>query len=536
MGFGVTDSGRTSLVPRTTANQRVQLHRKLQRPPEEIAERFRSLSTPDDIADLLELPWSQLHYITSRGIQRYPYRTFTIPKKNGGSRSIQSPSRTVRILQRKLLEALILVYKPHPAAHGFVPRKGILSNAKKHEGSRLMLNVDIEDFFPSIEFSRVRGVFIRRFGLPENVSTVLARLCCNTGDAPDHLPQGAPTSPIISNMICHSMDRDLVRLSRRYGLYYTRYADDLTFSTRRNSFPLDVAHVVGDQLEEVGPELLDIITEHGFELSAKKSRAASRASRLSVTGLTVNEFANVPRRYVRAIRGMLHAWQRYGVMDTQTRFERDYDRYGGKVDFRTVLQGHLSFIRSIRGVDDRVFRRLYESAASLDSTRFPALPTLATRADSLLDALRDFPAVSPSDGTIRRVQYFRRSVASAKGTLWIVDPWLTTGVVEEVARCASDLQVSSVRFLSEDRGKVRRIDVERAIDVLAERGIEGEWRIAQRRRQFHDRWIGDDHDWIAVGGPIAAIHDARPAYSQNHATSRPALLSQWWEAATSALA
>jgi hypothetical protein len=328
------------------------------------------------------------------------------------------------------------------------------------------------------------------------------------------------------------MDRTLARLAKQYGLYYTRYADDLTFSTRRRTFPAQVARISDGELIEIGPELKQIIAQNGFTMNDSKMRAASSASRLSVTGLTVNEFAKVPRDYVRSIRGLMHAWRKHGRASAQAEYQRRFDVYGTGADIAAVLAGHLAFLRSVRGVDDRVFRRLYDAARSLDASMFPVLPALSVRRASLIEAARDFPAITPSDSLELRVQYFRRWATSAVGTLWIVDPWLTTGVVREVSHAAADLRVKEVRFLSEDRGKVHRRLLDDAIAAFADRGVTATWRILEPRRQFHDRWVGDDADWIAVGGPIAAIHDKTPGYSQNHITRRPPLLSQWWEGAT----
>ncbi len=292
---------RDSEMPSPGSTARVQLSRVLTRPEADVQSLFGSLSQPSDIADLLEVTWSQLHFVTSRGRGAYGYRSFSIPKKGGGIRTIHAPHPTIRILQRKLLTALNLVYKAHPAAYGFVPRRSILSNAEKHQGARMLLNVDLNDFFPTITFPRVRGVFIKRFKLPSDVATILARLCCNTGDVPDHLPQGGPTSPIMSNMVCHSMDRELVALARSQGAYYTRYADDLTFSTHRRSFSPQIAIMAGARLVAVGSEIKRIVSDHQFELNERKQRAARRTERLSVTGLTVNEFPNIPREYSRSI-------------------------------------------------------------------------------------------------------------------------------------------------------------------------------------------------------------------------------------------
>lgn len=524
-GVRVNDSAAVPLSP-----PRVPLAGTLQRPPAEVAARFRSLKTPADVAELLELPWSQLHYITSRRTDLYPYRAFDIPKKGGGSRRIQSPHPTVRILQRKLLQALALVYTPHPSAHGFIRNRSIVTNASRHSGARLVLNVDLENFFPSVEFSRVRGVFIKRFKFPANVATILARICCNTGDFPDHLPQGGPTSPIITNMLCHSMDRQITRLAKRYGLFYTRYADDLTISTRRRTFPSQVAHVADGDLVSIGSEFLDIIERSGFELNSRKSRISTHSERLAVTGLTVNQFPNITRDYIRTIRGITHSWRAHGVDAAQARYLEAYDTSSNQADFRDVLAGHLAFVRSVRGKDDRLYRRLYDGAHQLDSLRFPALPEMSPRATSLAEAARDFPAINPTDSRMLRRQYLRRCAASARGTLWVIDPDLTIGVIEQIGNAASDLQVKILRFLSHDWAKAKAKDVQRfdaVVKALSAQGIHAEWRLLAPRKQFHDRWIGDDSDWITMG-PIAAVDAPNPAYSQNHLGKRPPSLDQWW--------
>ena len=373
---------------------RHRLHIELQRPQAEIERTFRSLEDGRDVADLLEIEPSQLHYITSRGHHRYPYRAFEIPKKSGLPRTILSPHPTVKILQRKLLHALNLVYMAHPAAHGFVPKRSILTNARPHQGKRFVLNLDLEEFFPSITFPRVRGVFMKRFQLPGPAATVLARICCNTDDEPDHLPQGAPTSPIISNMIGHSMDHALVRLARDHGLFYSRYADDLTFSTNRRPFPGAVAVEHEGHLVSLGDALVRIVEEeNGFVLNRGKSRLFNRARRQEVTGLTVNRRANVPRKLVRELRGVLHAWKAYGYAAAEAEYHR---RSGGGSSLSLVVRGKLAFLKQIRGADDRIFRRLYGWARDLDAALFAELPPLAPAA-SLEAAAAEYPAISASD-------------------------------------------------------------------------------------------------------------------------------------------
>ena len=410
--------------------------------------------------------------------------------------------------------------------------RSILSNAEKHQDARLLLNVDLKDFFQTIAFARVRGVFIRRFQLPPDVATVLARLCCNTGDVPDHLPQGAPTSPIISNMVCHSMDREFVSLSRKRGVYYTRYADDLTFSTRRRSFPPEIAVMEDMRLVAVGSGIQRIVSENNFVLNDRKKRAAGRTERLSVTGLTVNEFPNIRREFLRSIRGMINAWQSHGLDAATATYIKHFDLNNKRSDFKKVLAGRLAFLRLVRGVDDRVFRRLYDRTRALDQDSFPELPEVLIRGSSLSDAARDWPAISRSDSMELRRQYFRRLVASAEGTLWLVDPNLRPGALEDIEIAADSLRVHSVNLLSHDDLKgADTVEYVTIMTTLEQRNVVVEWRVLKPMRQFHDRWVGDDVDWITFGGPIGAVRDPSPAYSQIQVGRRPPLIDQWWASA-----
>lgn len=208
--------------------------------PDELRKKFLALKTRAGVAEFLDIPLSQLtyHLFTVEATGRYS--KFNIAKRSGALREIQSPATALKLIQRKLNQALSCVYQPRNAVHGFVTSRGlsaprnIVSNARVHLGAEFILNVDLKDFFPSINFGRVRGMFARKpYGLGVKAATVLAQVCCFENG----LPQGAPTSPIISNMICGKLDADLQKLAQRYNCLYSRYADDITFSTHAKSFP-----------------------------------------------------------------------------------------------------------------------------------------------------------------------------------------------------------------------------------------------------------------------------------------------------------
>jgi len=331
---------------------------KLNAAPSTFAATFAKLKTRQDIAALLEIPLKQLAYHLY--VRKDPYIVFSILKASGGQRQIKSPITALKIIQRKLADVLNEIYRPKKCAHGFVRDRSIVSNAKTHIGARFILNLDLKNFFPSIHFGRVRGMFMGKpYDLPQEAATVLAQICCHD----KQLPQGAPTSPIISNMICGKLDSDLQKLAKRYNCLYTRYADDLTFSTRTTIFPKSLAKV--EQTETgasivVGGELEGTIASNGFQINPNKTRLHTRHRRQEVTGLTINEFPNVRRRFISQIRAMLRAWQVFGLAKAETEFHARYYRKQRNPilplpSFTRVLKGKIDFLGMVRGKDDTLY-------------------------------------------------------------------------------------------------------------------------------------------------------------------------------------
>ena len=163
-----------------------------------------------DVASLLDVPYSTLFYHLYIFPEDKRYVQFGIPKRSGNTRLISAPVSPLKLVQGKLNQVLQAVYKPKPSSHGYIQGRSILTNARPHAGRRFVLNLDLANFFPSINFGRVRGLFLARpFSLPPEVATVLAQICCYK----KQLPQGAPTSPIVSNMIARSLDNALQQLA-----------------------------------------------------------------------------------------------------------------------------------------------------------------------------------------------------------------------------------------------------------------------------------------------------------------------------------
>ena len=340
----------------------------LSRGPSELSELFRGLRDPRDVADLLEIPYRNLSHWTYGTTESNKYSTFHIPKKNGGLRKISAPNKNIKILQQKLNTALQTVYQPKSSVQGFVPGRSVKTNALQHMQRPWVLNLDLDDFFPTIHFGRVRGMFMAKpYDLPESVATVLANLCCHE----QRLPQGAPTSPIVSNMICAKMDSQLQALAHDCGSWYTRYADDMTFSTRRRRFPSDLASMNGIGQVQIGNRLREVIEQNGFSINSNKVWLRGQHQRQEVTGVTVNDKLNVPKRFSSQIRAMLHAWDKYGLPDAQKTWEKEFAPQHRRPDsntphFERVLKGKIEYIGMIRGQDCYAYLKFMDKLWELD--------------------------------------------------------------------------------------------------------------------------------------------------------------------------
>jgi len=349
----------------------------------EIANRIQSLQSIEDLLQLIneivkdelgekksfKFSIRQLKYYSNPNNIRGRYTHFSIPKKSGGVRCISAPSKGLKNLQYYINIILKAVYKPSVYAKGFCEGQNIVDNAVRHIGQNYVFNTDITDFFPSIKQPRVWKRFqLPPFNFSKPVANLLAGLCCikekkDDGSFEYVLPQGAPTSPLITNAICDTLDRRLSGLARRLGLHYSRYADDITFSSMHNVYQKD-----GIFLEE----LKKIIVGQGFCINEKKTRLQKRGQRQEVTGLTVSERVNTSRKYVAEIRNLLHIWEKYGYNEVYKRF---YPRYKkekaglkkGEPMLENVLYGKLQYLKMVKGSKDSVYTALQNRYNNLTS-------------------------------------------------------------------------------------------------------------------------------------------------------------------------
>jgi retron-type reverse transcriptase len=418
--------------------------------------------------------------LVSRPNERY--HSFTLKKKSGGTRTIHAPVNGLKAIQRSLAFILQCVFEPHPAANGFVMGKSIVDNAKIHVGNNYVYNIDLKDFFPSIDQARVwkclqlspfnlsdsvalteeeklnatqtgirkfrtdhseeiyykieeggkiwiiddnTGNFkrykdrltahipklekmlalgdnegitkhqayrqeknriihddLKRYILDEDnkrillnqsksrqrVASIIAMLCCTEMDVErknkvsgewetckqNVLPQGAPTSPVITNIVCYKLDRRLSGLAKRFGLKYSRYADDITFSSMHNVYQPESAFL---------NELHRIISDQNFHIKESKTRLQKEGYRKEVTGLLVNEKVNVQQRYIKQLRMWLYYWETYGYERASGYFLRQYitDKghvKNGKPDMVNVIGGKLDYLKMVKGADNELYIKL----------------------------------------------------------------------------------------------------------------------------------------------------------------------------------
>lgn len=299
------------------------------------------------------------HILYSRHQQKY--FTFNVKKRDGSSRTINSPIGELKELQFILKEDLLKIFGTKSCVHGFVKSRNILTNAKNHLNKKILVNLDLQDFFTSIHFGRVYGLFLSKpFNFPKIIATLLAQICCCEG----LLPQGAPTSPIISNFICRKLDNDLIKHSKNNNFYYSRYADDITISCNKNHLPKELG-TLKNNIFTASSFISDIISSNDFILNFAKVRVAFSHNRQSVNGIKVNKILNVDRLYIKQIRATLNACEKYGVTNAALvhfkKNEINSAKLKNPIDFFLKrLVGKIAFIAFVRGKDDFIFEKLYK--------------------------------------------------------------------------------------------------------------------------------------------------------------------------------
>ncbi len=337
------------------------------------AERARDNGLPDlkgadEVAAALGLSISRLRWLTyHREVDSGShYRAFTIPKRDGSPRLIWAPKGEIKAAQRWTLRHVAEKLPVHSAAHGFLANRSIATNAAVHAGADTVVKLDIKGFFPTVTFPRVKGL-LRKAGLTESAATLLGLLCTeaprervtfrgktlHVATGPRCLPQGAPTSPAITNALCMRLDRRLSGLSRTFGFRYTRYADDLTFSYHP---PADAGPYPKAPVGALLRGVKQIVEAEGFTVHPEKTRVVRAGERQRVTGLVVNQApagvptARVPRDVLRRLRAALH--------------NREKGKPGKEGETLAQLKGMAAFVHM---TDPKRGRELLDRVAALEA-------------------------------------------------------------------------------------------------------------------------------------------------------------------------
>jgi len=301
--------------------------------------------TPEQIAGAMGISVGQLRFLAfSRATSTIShYIRFKIPKKTGGERLISAPMPRLKNAQHWILANILEKLELHDAAHGFRRDRSIVSNAQPHVGAEVIINFDLKDFFPSISYKRVKGLF-QSFGYSEAAATIFGLLCTQAAVeeveldgktyyvaiTDRHLPQGSPASPAITNLLCRRLDRRLTGMAEQLGFVYTRYADDLTFSAS------------GDSLRNICNILRrteSIVAHEGFTINEQKTRILrGKSSQLEVTGVVVNERLNLSKNELKRFRATLYQIDKDGP---------EGKHWGNSSDVMASIQGFANFVAMV---------------------------------------------------------------------------------------------------------------------------------------------------------------------------------------------
>ncbi len=311
------------------------------------------LATPADIAAALGIPITRLRWLAfhSEAAARTHYIHFSVPKKSGGLRELCTPHKTLARCQEWILTQILEKISAHESAHGFVHGRNTVSNARPHVRQAAVINVDMKDFFPTITFRRVGGIF-KSLGYSPAASAILALLCTeaprriveyagktfHVATGPRALPQGACTSPALSNLAARGMDSRFAKLSAKLNWTYTRYADDLTFSARAENVK---------QSGYLLARVRHIAQDEGFTINEKKTRIQRAGNQQTVTGIVVNKYPNIPRRELRRLRALLHRAKKEGLA-AQNRENRPH--------FESWLRGMISYVSMVNAKQGQALR------------------------------------------------------------------------------------------------------------------------------------------------------------------------------------
>ena len=303
-----------------------------------------NLSNAKEIAEAMGITVNELRFLAfSRKTSNVShYVRFKMKKKTGGERLIAAPMPRLKQAQHWILANILEKVEMHDAAHGFRQQRSIVSNAVPHVGAEVIINLDLKDFFPSIAYKRVKGLF-RALGYSDAAATIFGLICTEpnveevvldgktffVSMSERHLPQGAPTSPAVTNLLCRRLDKRLVKMATEVGFTYTRYADDLTFSASGKSLK-NICNVLR--------RTESIVTHEGFTVHPDKTRVLRKSRQQEVTGVVVNQKPNISKKELKRFRAVLYQIEMDGL---------EGKTWGNSSDVLASMLGFANFVHMV---------------------------------------------------------------------------------------------------------------------------------------------------------------------------------------------
>lgn len=316
---------------------------------------FLSIESFADLSCFLGIEPKKLGYMMMKLSRSSLYTDFEIPKKSGGYRNISAPKLQLRNIQQKLKNEIEKYYFPPTQAQGFLKKRSIVSNAKQHLKKNWNVNIDIKDFFPSVTSKRVYGLFKSKpFMFNSTVASLIANLLTYDGI----LPQGSVTSPLITNMICLSLDRSLAKYCLRNEITYTRYADDITFSSSDRK---KLIKIYNERDNSIHDSVVMIIKNNGFDINYDKVRCNFYFKHQEVTGIKTNTKTNIKNIHKYKIRSMIRAWKLFGLEDATKDYMIINHLDGNIKDYIKVfldeLTGLIAYAHMVLGQESTFYKR-----------------------------------------------------------------------------------------------------------------------------------------------------------------------------------
>jgi RNA-directed DNA polymerase len=311
--------------------------------------RLRCIFNSSHLAHLLKITTKELDWLANDRVDHYI--CFHTKKRDGSTREIFAPKSRLKEVQRQILDDLLQQVRLNSHAEGFRKKRSIATNARRHIGKEIVIKMDAKNFFPSITFERVLGMFTS-LGYPRQVSLLLTRLTIHNG----RLPIGAPTSPAISNIICRRLDKRFSKLGEKMGFNYSRYADDLTISSNNRN------------IIRIIPFFKEIMRDEGFEINESKMRILRSGGRQKVTGIVVNKKPNIDKREIRKLRAVIYNCRHkdlYKQLVKWAKKEKNANNAYTVSAFTSSLLGKISFVRM---VNPKAGKKLLEQLGPLSQS------------------------------------------------------------------------------------------------------------------------------------------------------------------------